>query len=111
MHRSHSSLQYLQTPQLLRNGFKRFQLIKCSLKQTTQETTIDEIAFRQKCSLPYPSLQGLDLTQNSLEGTFNPNIGCQSQLQWIRLSKNPQLEKLPLEFALLKNSQIICPIY
>ena len=113
MHRSHSSLQYLQTAQLSGNCFKRFQLIKCSLKQTTQDPTMDEIVFRQKCSvldLLYPSLKGLDLTQNCLEGTFNPNIGHQSQLQWIRLSKNPQLEKLPLQFALLKNSRRLTEI-
>ena len=113
MHRSHSSLQYLQTAQLSGNCFKRFQLIKCSLKQTTQDPTMDEIVFRQKCSvldLLYPSLKGLDLTQNCLEGTFNPNIGHQRQLQWIRLSKNPQLEKLPLQFALLKNSRKLTEI-
>ena len=113
MHRSHFSLQYLQTAQLSGNHFKRFQLIKCSLKQTTQDPTMDEIAFRQKCSgldLLYPSLEGLDLTQNCLEGTFNPNIGHQRQLQWIRLSKNPQLEKLPLQFALLKNSRRLTEI-
>ena len=113
MHRSHSSLQYLQTAQLSGNNFKRFQLIKCSLKRTTQDPTIDEIVFRQKCGaldLLYPSLEGLDLTQNYLEGTFNPNIGRQSQLKWIRLSKNPYLEKLPLQFALLKNSRRLTEI-
>lgn len=56
--------------------------------------------------LLYPLLEGLDLGKNKLEGMFNPNIGYQSHLKSINLSKNHYLEKLPMEFAHLKNSRL-----
>ena len=59
----------------------------------TQITSLD---------LLYPALEGLELSSNDLVGRFNPNIGHQSHLKWIRLQKNRQLEKIPMEFAYLK---------
>lgn len=106
LHRSHSQLPYLQTLHLTGNKLKRFQLIKCILKRNTLDPTENETTFHVNCSaldLLYPSLEGLDLINNCLVGTFNPNIGRQTQLKWIRLSGNPDLEKLPLQLALLKN--------
>lgn len=106
LHCSHSQLLYLQTLMLESNKLKRFQLLKAVLKRTTKDPTEDEIEFRQNCSalnLLYPSMEGLDLTNNSLTGTFNPNIGRQTQLKWLWLSQNKELEKLPLHVADLKN--------
>ena len=106
LHCSHSQLQYLQTFMLEDNRLKRFQLLKAVLKRTTKDPTEDELEFRQNCSalnLLYPSMEGLDLTNNCLVGTFNPNIGRQTQLKWLWLSHNKELEKLPLHLADLKN--------
>ena len=109
LHRSHSCLLYLQTLNLYGNKLKRFQLLRHPpLKRKTQDATEAELEFRQEftsLSLLYPSLDGLDLSHNELEGQFNPNIGRMTQLKWIRLNSNTNLERLPLEFALLKGSR------
>ena len=88
------------------NKLKRFQLLKAVLKRNTKDPTEDELEYRQNVSalnLLYPSLEGLDLSNNCLVGTFNPNIGRQSQLKWLWLGNNKELEKLPLHVAHLKN--------
>lgn len=106
LHRAHSQLLYLQTIMLEDNKLKRFQLLKAVLKRNTKDPTEDELEYRQNVSalnLLYPSLEGLDLSNNCLVGTFNPNIGRQSQLKWLWLGNNEELEKLPLHVAHLKN--------
>lgn len=108
IHRSHLQLQYLQTLELQGNKLKRFQLIKCDLKRNTKDPTKDEIEFLPNCStlhLLYPSLEGIDLSRNCLVDTFNPNIGRQTQLKWIKLGGNVELKRLPLQLALLKNTR------
>lgn len=115
LHRSHTSLQYLQTLKLAGNRIKRFQLIKATLKRSTEDPTRHESEFIPNSSfdslkLLYPSLEGLDLTENCLEGTFNPNIGRQTQLKWIKFSDNKNLEELPLHIALLKNTRRLTQI-
>jgi hypothetical protein len=55
--------------------------------------------------LLYPALEGLNLSSNILKGKFNPNIGHQTNLKWIKLGDNEPLEKIPMEFAYLKNTR------
>jgi serine/threonine protein kinase/ankyrin repeat protein/GTPase SAR1 family protein len=109
LHRSHTCLQYMQTLKLSGNQLKKFQLMKCSLKRVTEDPTLQEDVFLTKefnsLKLLYPSLEGLDLAKNCLEGRFNPNIGRQTQLQWIIFNNNTMLGEIPLEIALLKNTR------
>ena len=106
LHRSHNSLQYLQTLDLLDNEIERLQLIQHTpLKRKTQDVTEDEVSYQQHItplSLLYPSLEGLNLSRNQLRGELNPNVGQLRQLKWLRLSGNHQLERIPLEIAHLK---------
>ena len=107
LHRSHNSLQYLQTLDLLGNELERLQLIQhAPLKRKTQDVTEDEVTYQQHItplSLLYPSLEGLNLSRNQLRGQLNPNVGQLKQLKWLRLSGNHQLERIPLEIAYLKS--------
>ena len=107
LHRSHSSMQFLQTLDIADNRLMRLQLLQHPpLKRKTQDVTEREKKYQQNITLLnllYPSLEGLNLSRNQLVGEFNPNIGRQTQLKWIRLSENPDLEKLPLEIAYLKS--------
>ena len=115
LHRSHTSLQYLQTLKLSGNQIRKIQLMKATLKRNTEDPTRHEFDFIPNSefvsfNLLYPSLEGLDLTDNDLQGTFNPNICRQTQLKWIRLSNNRHLEELPLQIALLKNTRRLTQI-
>lgn len=110
LHRAHSCLPYLQTLDLLDNNLYRIQLIQHPpLKRKTQDVVLEnESEYHQNITLLnllYPSLEGLNLTRNNLIGQLNPNIGKQTQLKWIRVSGNTDLEKIPLEIAYLKNTR------
>ncbi len=106
-HRTHKMLHNLQTLDLFGNEIQRIQLLQhAPLKRKTQDASEDETTYQQNITilkLLYPSLEGLNLSQNRLTKEFNPNIGRQTQLKWIRLSGNTELERLPLEIAHLKN--------
>ena len=108
-HRSHHNLPYLMKFDLLDNDLKHFQLIHHPpLKSKDEDPGKEEEYYRPgvaSLDLLYPLLEGLDLGKNKLEGQFNPNIGYQSHLKSINLSNNHSLEKLPMEFAHLKNSR------
>ena len=108
-HRSHCNLPYLVKLDLLDNDLKHFQLIHHPpLKNKYEDPGKEEECYRHgvaSLDLLYPLLEGLDLGKNKLEGQFNPNIGYQSHLKSINLSKNHSLERLPMEFAHLKNSR------
>jgi Leucine-rich repeat (LRR) protein/ankyrin repeat protein len=108
-HRSHHNLPYLMKLDLLDNDLKHFQLIHHPpLKSKHEDPGKEEECYRRgvaSLDLLYPLLEALDLGKNKLEGQFNPNIGYQSHLKSINLSKNHGLEKLPMEFAHLKNSR------
>ena len=109
-HRSHQHLPCLLKLDLLGNELSHFQLIHHPPLESEEE----DAARRENHYIPgvasldllYPLLEGLDLGRNKLEGLFNPNIGYQSHLKSINLSKNHNLEKLPMEFAHLKNSRL-----
>ena len=107
LHRSHTMLHYLQTLDLSGNEIQYIQLLQhAPLKRKTQDASDDELRYQQNINvlkLLYPSLEGLNLSNNRLVKEFNPNIGRQTQLKWIRLSGNSELERLPLEIAYLKN--------
>ena len=113
LHRCHDSLQFLSTIHLNDNKLTNFLLLKHpppKLHDLNGGIGEDERVFCQSNStfdLLYPTLEGLDLTGNRLEGCFNPNIGRQNQLKWIRLGNNPSLERLPKEFAHLKKSNLL----
>ena len=108
-HRNHTYLPYLQTLDVSHNMLKHVQL----LRQTAEETPVD-FGVREKVydgkiapnlDLLYPSLEGLNVTNNQLLGKFNPNIGHQAHLKWIRLSDNRNMSEIPMEFAYLKNTR------
>ena len=108
-HRSHLQLPCLTTLNLVGNRIQYFQLIyHLPLDEETQDHGKDESKFQVKVyslELLYPALEGLDLMSNNLQEEFNPNIGHQSHLKWIRLSRNHNLLKVPMEFAYLKNTR------
>ena len=108
-HRCHPRLPCLTSLNLVGNQIQYFQLIHHPpLDEETQDHRKDESKFQVRVSsleLLYPALEGLDLTNNNLQEEFNPNIGHQSHLKWIRLSKNHNLLKVPMEFAYLKNTR------
>ena len=109
-HRSHHNLPCLLKLDLLGNDLSHFQLIHHPpLESEHADPAAEEKRYRHgvaSLDLLYPLLEGLDLGKNKLEGEFNPNIGYQSHLKSINLSKNHSLEKLPMEFAHLKNSRL-----
>ena len=109
-HRSHRNLPCLLKLDLLGNDLLHFQLIHHPpLESEHEDPSMEEGRYRHgvaSLDLLYPLLEGLDLGRNKLEGQFNPNIGYQSHLKSINLSKNHSLEKLPMEFAHLKNSRL-----
>ena len=109
-HRSHQHLPCLLKLDLLGNELAHFQLIHHPpLESERDNPAKKESRYRQgvaSLDLLYPLLEGLDLGKNKLEGQFNPNIGYQSHLKSVNLSKNHSLEKLPMEFAHLKNSRL-----
>ena len=109
LHRRHDSLQFLATLHLNDNKLTNLLLLKHPHPKTLDWNAGIEVE-REYCpsnstfDLLYPALEGLDLSGNKLEGCFNPNIGRQNQLKWIRLINNPSLERLPKEFSHLKKS-------
>ena len=110
-HRSHQRLPCLLKLDLLGNELTHLQLFHHPPLETgeDEDPARKEKHYRQgvaSLDLLYPLLEGLDLAKNKLEGTFNPNIGYQSHLKSINLSKNHNLEKLPMEFAYLKSSRL-----
>lgn len=111
LHRAHSRLPFLTNLHLTRNKLQHLQLIH----HTPQEDSSSEIDHGAKekvyasgitsLELLYPVLEGLDLSFNDLINLFNPNIGYLQHLQWIWLNGNENLERLPVEFAYLKNTR------
>ena len=111
-HRSHQHLPCLLKLDLFGNDLTHFQLLHHPPleREDEEEDPARKESYYQpgiaSLDLLYPLLEGLDLGKNKLEGLFNPNIGYQSHLKSINLSKNHSLEKLPMEFAHLKNSRL-----
>ena len=107
-HRTHKEMKNLTTINLTRNQLKHFQLMQSlELDTSTSKDTESMSAHHSNvnCSqldLLYPDLENLNLSHNQLQGCFNHNIGCQSQLKSITLSNNSELEELPMEFAYFK---------
>lgn len=98
-HHLHTNLQYLETIDLSSNQLTNAQLL-CN------ETPFEPFSSKifPPLDLLYPSLEGLNLTGNNLSGEFNPNIGHQMRLKWIRLDGNQLLERIPMEMAHLRKS-------
>ena len=102
----------------LPQGLKKLLAKDCRIEHFGQTMTKDSkggigveesefVSSNATLDLLYPGLEGLDLTENKLEGCFNPNIGRQNQLKWIRLTNNPSLERIPTEFAYLKKGNLL----
>lgn len=112
-HRHHDSLQFLASLHLGNNNLTNLLLLKHRPPDTldskggigVQESEF--VSSNSTLDLLYPGLEGLDLTGNKLEGCFNPNIGRQNQLKWIRFTNNPSLERIPTEFAYLKKGNLL----
>ena len=108
-HRSHRRLPCLTGLHLSGNRLQYFQLLHHSPLETEgQNPAVDENRYYTNIStleLLYPVLEGLDLSHNDLRDEFNPNIGHHSHLKWIKLGRNKELEKIPMEFAHLKNTR------
>ena len=108
-HRTHKEMRNLTTINLTVNQLKHFQLMQ-SLELDMASTSKDAETISARHSsmnysqldLLYPELENLNLSHNCLQGCFNHNIGCQSQLKSITLSNNAELEELPMEFAYFK---------
>lgn len=106
-HRSHNYLPHLATIDLSSNRLAYMQLTRQQPVDGYVDFGVLEKEYDHKIApaldLLYPSLEGLNLSGNVLKGKFNPNIGHQTHLKWVRLSSNEPLEKIPMEFAYLKN--------
>ena len=99
-HRIHMHMRNLAIINLANNQLKHFQLMQSEQVNDTPHTT-----NHNQLDLLYPELVNLNISNNCLQGCFNHNIGCQSQLQSITLSDNVELEELPMEFAYFKKSK------
>ena len=111
-HRNHPRLDHLTSLDLSHNKIRHLQLIhhhqqlQCSGKDPGYQPI--EKQFQPSLSsleLLYPALENLDLSHNDLRDLFNPNIGHQTHLKSIKLSSNPELERIPYEFSCLKKSK------
>jgi Leucine-rich repeat (LRR) protein len=97
-HRNHTQLPYLISIDLSDNKIIHMQLVHAGFKEN------EYIKKLSRQSLLYPALEVLNLTNNNLSDKFNPNIGHQMQLKSIKLGKNHDLKRIPMEFGLLKNT-------
>ncbi len=108
-HRNHLCLPYLTTMRVPHNQLQHIQLLRQQVKDRAVDFGEKEDTYESKIvpnlSLLYPALMGLDLSHNQLKGRFNPNIGHQAYLKWIRLSDNRDLLEIPMEFGYLKKKQ------
>ena len=103
-HRSHQQLPFLKELDLSENSLTHIQLIHHSpLSNPNEDPAIQEKVFLINTSstiLLYPNLEVLNLQQNNLTGSFNPNIGHHSQLRSLLLSGNRNLQILPNELGM-----------
>ena len=110
-HRNHPRLNHLTSFHLSHNQIKHFQLIHHRPYEQKGEDPGDypmEKAFQPSLSsldLLYPAVENLDLSNNNLQGLFNPNIGHQTHLKSIKLHSNLELERIPFHFSCLKKSK------
>ncbi len=108
-HRCHLHLPYLTTLDVSYNKLKYIQLIRQQASDNPVDFGAREKNYDSKIApnldLLFPALEGLNATHNQLQGRFNPNIGHQAHLKWIRLSDNRNLLEIPMEFAYLKNAK------
>ena len=110
-HRTHPRLDHLNVLDLSGNRIRHFQLLhhppyECPGTDPGEQN--QEKKFQHEISsldLLYPSLENLSLSDNDLQGLFNPNVGHQTHLKSVKLHNNPNLEKIPLEFSYLKKSK------
>ena len=106
-HRSHRTLPFLSMLSLQRNRLTCLQLLQHQPARGGDPGEEETVFVTQSSSpeLLYPVLEGLDLTSNDLRGIFNPNVGHQAHLRWIKLDGNHMLERIPMEFAYLKGTR------
>ena len=108
-HRKHSQLPNLTNLKLSGNRLRYFQLLYREPLESDDEEPIEKDQKfdpnKTSVDLLYPALEVLELSGNNLHGEFNPNIGHQSRLKQIKLDKNQELQKIPMEFAYLKRTR------
>ena len=105
-HRTHKEMKNLTTINLISNQLKHFQLMQSlELDKDSVSKEAEGRRHSSQLDLLYPELENLNISHNCLQGCFNHNIGCQSQLKSITLSDNVELEELPMEFAYFKKSK------
>ena len=119
IHRSHQHLEYLLRLNLRSNKLERLPLLR--RRPAGLESSIREVGKIPSCEkepardpeevacsstkpddLLYPNLISLDVSDNSLMGCLNPNIGFLTNLQNIAVSGNVGLTQLPKELAYLR---------
>lgn len=105
-HHNHTKLTDLTSLNLKQNRLTHFQVLyhmpssKDAPNFGAQEDTYQkEVAVSD---LLYPSLENLDLSENRLEGQFNPNIAHLTAIKAIQLNGNEPLQKIPYELGHLK---------
>ena len=109
LHRNHIQLPNLRSMDLSGNKITHMQLLHHQYADHQVDFGKMEQSYDPKkvsIDLLYPALEGLNLVNNNLMDEFNPNIGHQRYLKWIKLSGNHCLERIPMQFGLLKNGQL-----
>ena len=108
-HRKHPRLPNLTNLKLSGNRLKYFQILYHQPLESDDEEPIEKDQKfdpnQTSMDILYPALEALELSGNNLQGEFNPNIGHQSHLKQIQLDKNPQLQKIPMQFAYLRKTR------
>ena len=108
-HSKHPRLPNLTNLKLSGNRLKYFQILYHQPLESDDEEPIEKDQkfdpTKTSMDLLYPALEALELSGNNLQGEFNPNIGHQSHLKQIQLVKNPELQKIPMEFAYLRKTR------
>lgn len=107
-HRKHTQLLYLTNLDLSHNNITYMQLVQQQPAEEITDFGETEKKYDKNVTsldLLYPVLDNLNLMSNNMLGKFNPNIGHQTHLKSIKLSGNKFLERIPMEFAHLKNTR------
>ena len=103
-HRSHTHLSKLTKLIVSDNKLTTISLVKYSppidFDEAAKQARRESAYISGNVDLIYPSLKVLYMSENCLS-SFNPNIGHMKKLKQVDLSKNSELEAIPMEFGYL----------